>query len=195
MNNFVRDEIKDSLSVGAVLLDNLKVYDLIDLLASQCEGSILSGGKIIFAGNGSSYSDAQHLSALLTTRHQIERGPLPSVCLGSSGAVMTAIGNDYSFSKIFAREFEGIAKVSDILICLTTSGKSKNIIELVLAARRMGITVVAICGETSGDLKDLCTCIQIPTKNKSRIQEYTILIGHILFAMLEKNLTKNNSLS
>jgi D-sedoheptulose 7-phosphate isomerase len=183
---FIAESIRDSIKTGELLLQDSETCNLIELLACECVAAIDSGGKIIFAGNGSSYSDAQRLSGLLVTRHRMERKSLPSVCLGSSGATLTAIGNDYGFSDIFARELHGVGASKDVLICLTTSGNSENLIELIKAANKLGLSATAISGASGGKLKALCRHIKVPSDDKSRIQEFSVLIGHILIGLIER---------
>lgn len=185
---FISESIRDSIKTGELLLEDSETCSLIELLACECVAAISAGGKIIFAGNGSSYSDAQRLSGLLVTRHRMERKSLPSVCLGASGVTLTAIGNDYGFSNIFARELHAVGSSKDVLICLTTSGNSENLMQLVKAAKILGLSTTAISGASGGKLKALWRHIKVPSDDKSRIQEFSVLIGHILIGLMEEKI-------
>lgn len=192
LTSYIFESILDSIKTGELLLKDSETCNLIDLLACECVAAIDAGGKIIFAGNGSSYSDAQRLSGLLVTRHSMERKSLPSVCLGVSGVTLTAIGNDYGFSDVFARELHGVGTSRDVLICLTTSGNSENLVELVKAANILGLSVTVITGTSSGKLTGLSRHIRVPSEDKSRIQEFSVLIGHILIGLIEKKIFLRN---
>jgi D-sedoheptulose 7-phosphate isomerase len=155
-------------------------------LAQQCIGALRSGGKIIFAGNGGSFADAQHLSAEFTSRFMMDRAPLASLALGTNNSALSAIGNDYGYEHVFARELQGIASPLDVFIPITTSGNSLNIVRAVEMAKRLGVTTVAWTGETGGRLKDICDCLRVPHRETARIQECHILVGHILCGLVER---------
>ncbi len=143
------------------------------------------GGKIIFAGNGGSFADAQHLSAELTSRFAFDRAPLASVTLATNNSAISAIGNDYGYELVFARELQAIAKVEDVFIPISTSGNSANILAAVLVAKTLGVKTFAMTGKSGGRLKQLCDCICIPSDETARIQESHILIGHLLCGLVE----------
>jgi D-sedoheptulose 7-phosphate isomerase len=172
-------ELKESL-----LLDSNLVIQL-ESLISSCLRSLRSGGKIIFAGNGGSFADAQHLSAEFTSKLQFDRSPLPSMALGTNNSAISAIANDYGYEKVFSRELEGIANSSDVFIVISTSGNSQNIIHAVDKATELGIYSVALTGKTGGQLAERCECLKIDSQDTARIQECHILLGHILCACVE----------
>jgi len=158
-------------------------------LVECCKNSIESGGKLIFFGNGGSAADAQHLSTELTVKFSKERDPIPAIALTTDTSALTAIGNDLGFDKIFSRQIEALGCPNDIVIAISTSGKSKNVIEAVKTANSMGIKVVAFTGISGDKLVQLSdVSIQIPTDTVSRIQEMHITIGQMLCNALEKNL-------
>ena len=146
-------------------------------------------GKIMFCGNGGSAADSQHLSAELVGRYLKNRKPLPSIALTTDTSVITAIGNDFSFDEIFSRQIESVGNPGDILYAITTSGKSKNIINALKKAKNMGIKTIGITGIQSNSIEGLCDVIvNVPPSRPDRIQEMHIAIGQIICEMIEKKL-------
>jgi D-sedoheptulose 7-phosphate isomerase len=149
-------------------------------------GALRSGNKILLCGNGGSAADAQHIAAELVGRFKKERKPLPALALHVNTSSLTAIGNDYSYDQVFAREVLAHGRSGDVLIAITTSGNSKNILQAVQVARENNICVVGLTGATGGNLKSLCeVCLCVPSTNTPRIQEMHILIGHIICQLIE----------
>ena len=194
MSNYIEDSIQDLVAVLKLLASDGANIGLMNKIALSCISSIRSSGKIIFCGNGSSYADAQNLSALFISRFEISRNPLPSCFLGFNAAGLTAVGNDYGFDQIFSRELLSIGKKEDLLICLSTSGNSKNILEVAAVAKTLGISVFGICGDTSGKLLELCECLLIPSQKNPRIQEASMLVGHIIVGLIEQELISKNKI-
>jgi D-sedoheptulose 7-phosphate isomerase len=182
----VRDQIAASIAVKQVILANEKLIDQIEKLAADCVQCLKAGGKVIFAGNGGSFADAQHLSAEFISRFMFDRAPLASLVLGANNSAISAIGNDYGYEQVFARELEGVARSGDIFIPITTSGNSRNILVAVEQARKQGLTTVAFTGEGGGKLAPLCDCLCVPSRVTARIQECHIMIGHIICGLVEK---------
>ena len=150
--------------------------------------SIAEGGTVFFCGNGGSAADAQHLAAEFSGRYLKERRPLNGVALTCNTSALTAIGNDYSFEKIYSRQLEAHGKSGDVLIAISTSGNSGNIVEAAISAHRIGISVIALTGECGGKLRDLSdVLLNVPSTETPRIQEMHILIGHTLCEMAEKD--------
>ncbi len=185
----VRMRIKESISVKQRLLDDDEVIQQIVDVADSIKRSLRSGGKVIFAGNGGSFADSIHLAAELVCRFQKERGPLAAVALGANNSILTAIGNDYGYDSVFARELEGLAKVEDVFIAISTSGNSENIIRAVGCAKRMNIRTWCLTGTDGGKLRNLSPCLCISSDNTARIQEGHILVGHIICELVEAGLT------
>tara|TARA_B110000438_G_scaffold303462_1_gene365048 strand:+ start:3126 stop:3707 length:582 start_codon:yes stop_codon:yes gene_type:complete len=193
MNKFldsIKKEIVDSISTKDLILGNNELINQIQLLIDSCLFSLSNGGKIIFAGNGGSFADAQHLSAEFTSRFMFDRNPLPSIALGTNSSAMSAIGNDYGYEKVFSRELDSIAKDNDLFIPISTSGNSKNIINAIEIAMNKKIKVIALSGSSGGLIKPLCECICIPSNNTARIQESHIMIGHIICGIVEAEFFK-----
>jgi D-sedoheptulose 7-phosphate isomerase len=181
----IRTEIAASIAVKQLVLADDTLLQQISALAQACVAALKAGGKIIFAGNGGSFADAQHLSAEFTSRFMFDRAPLASIALGTNNSAISAIGNDYGYEQVFARELQGIAQTADVFVPISTSGNSANILAAVKVANEMQIATIAWTGETGGQLHSLCECICIPSRETARIQECHILIGHILCGLVE----------
>jgi D-sedoheptulose 7-phosphate isomerase len=182
----IRDQIAASIAVKQAILANEKLIEQIEKLAADCVQCLKAGGKVIFAGNGGSFADAQHLSAEFISRFMFDRAPLASLVLGANNSAISAIGNDYGYEQVFARELEGVARPGDVFIPITTSGNSRNILVAVERARRQGLITVAFTGEGGGKMSPLCDCLCVPSCETARIQECHIMIGHIVCGLVEK---------
>lgn len=148
------------------------------------------GNKIIFCGNGGSAADAQHLAAELIGRYQLERAPLAALALTVDTSALTAIANDYSFDEVFARQLRGIGREGDVLVAISTSGNSKNVIRAVEAARENGIKTVGLTGRSGGQMRQLCdVCICVPSDRTNHIQEMHIAVGHVICGEVESKLS------
>ena len=186
----IKKEIIDSISTKDLILGNNELIRQIQLLIDSCLFSLSNGGKIILAGNGGSFADAQHLSAEFTSRFMFDRNPLPSIALGTNSSAMSAIGNYYGYEEVFSRELDSIATSNDLFIPISTSGNSKNIINAIEVAMNKNIRVIALSGSSGGLIKPLCECICIPSNNTARIQEAHIMIGHIMCGIVEAEFFK-----
>ena len=148
--------------------------------------SIQSGGKIMLCGNGGSAADAQHIAAELIGRFKKERRAFAAIALTTDASILTCIGNDYSFEDIFARQVAGIGRAGDVLLAISTSGNSPNVLKAVGEASRVGCISVALAGRGGGKLAPLCDhSIVVPSDETPRIQEMHILIGHMMCDLLE----------
>jgi D-sedoheptulose 7-phosphate isomerase len=155
-------------------------------LAAQ---TLRHGGKIMFCGNGGSAADSQHLAAELTGRFIKDRKPLAAVALSTDTSALTCIGNDYSFEEVFARQVAGLGRQEDLLIGISTSGNSGNVIRAVDEAHKLGMITVGLLGRDGGKLRSLCShSIVVPSQVTARIQECHILIGHTLCGLIELEL-------
>ncbi len=186
MTSEVISQIEESIAVKRAVLNDAALIGQIESLAKICLNCLKSGGKIIFAGNGGSFADAQHLSAEFISRFMFDRAPLASIVLGVNNSAISAIGNDYGYDQVFARELRGLAKVEDIFIPISTSGNSANIIMAVQQAIELGLNTIALTGMKGGKLTKLCDCLHIPSTDTARIQECHIMIGHIVCGIVEQ---------
>jgi D-sedoheptulose 7-phosphate isomerase len=185
-----RRQIEASIAVKQLLLGSTQLLLQIEQLTNTCIQSLRSGCKVIFAGNGGSFADAQHLSAEFTSRFLIDRAPLASLALGTNNSAMSAIGNDFGYEQVFARELQAVGRAGDVFIPISTSGNSPNILAAADVARELKITTVGLTGQSGGQLKQRCECICAPSPETPRIQECHILIGHIICCAIEDRLSR-----
>ena len=185
----IKDVIQGSIAVKqTVLASDLLLSDL-ELVVEKMINTFKNGGKVLFCGNGGSASDAQHLAAEFSGRFYTDRDPLPSEALHCNTSYLTAVANDYGYEFVYSRLLKGMGKSGDILVGLSTSGNSANIINAFEMARSMGIVTVGFTGSTGGKMKDLCDIlINIPSDDTPRIQECHIMLGHIACELVEKTL-------
>ena len=181
----IKAQIEASIAVKQALLVDSALLGQVQQLAESCLASLKAGGKIIFAGNGGSFADAQHLSAEFTSRFLFDRAPLASIVLAANNSAISAIGNDYGYEFVFARELEALVRPQDVVIAISTSGNSSTILEAVKVAKSRGVTTVGWPGASGGRLADLCDCVRVPSQETARIQESHILVGHILCGLVE----------
>ena len=181
----IQSDFEDAVQVHHEIATNETINLQIIDLADRCVSALNEGSKIIFAGNGGSFADSQHLAAELISRLQFDRAPLPAVALGTNSSSTTAIANDYGYEQIFARELSVISQPGDVYIPISTSGKSKNILLSVKVAVERGLHTVGFTGEIGGELAKICQCVRIPSNRTERIQEGHILVGHVLCGLIE----------
>ena len=181
----IRAQIVASIAVKQAVLGDENLIIQIEILAANCVQCLRSGGKIIFAGNGGSFADAQHLSAEFISRFMFDRAPLASIVLGANNSAISAIGNDYGYEQVFARELRGISKKGDVFIPISTSGNSPNILAAVKQAKQQGLVTVALTGAGSGKLASICECLSVPSNETARVQECHIMVGHIICGLVE----------
>ena len=181
--------IEKSIAAKQLIISNKELLQRMDDAIAICVESLNQGGKIWFAGNGGSAADAQHLAAELSGRFYLDRKSIPAEALHVNTSFMTAVANDYGYDQVFARLLEGCARKGDVLVAISTSGNSANIIEAVKTAKAMGVGVIALTAATGGKLAGQCdVLLNVPTTDTPRIQESHILIGHILCENIEKEL-------
>jgi D-sedoheptulose 7-phosphate isomerase len=181
--------IRDCASVMQSLLESAAYLSAVVEVADAMTKCLRSGHKILFFGNGGSAADAQHLAAELSGRFLKERPSLSGWALTTNSSVLTAIGNDYSFDDVFARQVQGIGSPDDIAFAITTSGNSPNVLRAVNVARDKKLVTVGLTGRTGGKLPSVVDhCICIPSDQTPRIQEAHILSGHILCELIEETL-------
>jgi D-sedoheptulose 7-phosphate isomerase len=155
--------------------------------AAVCLSDALKGGgKLMFCGNGGSAADSQHLASEFTGRFVNDRRPLAALALSTDSSALTCIGNDYAFDQVFERQLRALGRAGDVLVAISTSGRSTNVLRAAQAAREGGIAVVGLLGRDGGTLKPLCdVALVVPSETTARIQEAHIFIGHALCAMVE----------
>ncbi len=177
---------------GKIIQDieqNRQISELVEEISKHLIACFRNGNKIMFCGNGGSAAEAQHLAAELSGKFYLDRQPLPAEALNVNSSYITAVANDYSFSKIYSRYISGVGNKGDVLIGLSTSGNSENIVQAFQVAREKGITTIAFTGESGGLLRQLSDyIICIPSEIVPRIQEMHLIIGHIICEKVEKGL-------
>jgi D-sedoheptulose 7-phosphate isomerase len=176
-------QVLQALQQDSVLLDDFERWVVL------CEQALLSGKKLLFIGNGGSAADAQHLAAELVVRFKLTRRGLPALALTVDSSALTAIGNDFGFDQLFSRQVEALGAEGDVLIALTTSGNSENVLRAVPVAQAMGIQVVAMTGASGGKIATMAdVCLRMPSDDTPRIQEAHTLLGHMLCDLLEQRM-------
>lgn len=160
--------------------------DRIEAAAGLMIDGLKGGGKVLFCGNGGSAADSQHLAAELTGRYLRDRAPLAAVALTVDTSALTAIANDYSYDEVFARQVRGLGRAGDVLVGISTSGNSRNVVAALEAARALGMRTVGLTGAAGGRMKELCdVCLCVPSTDTPRIQEMHIAAGHMLCELVE----------
>lgn len=183
----INTSIQESIRVKETLRTTM--VPLIAQVADLIAKSITSGGKLILFGNGGSAGDAQHIAAELLGRFELERPAFPSIALTTNSSTLTAIGNDYGYDQIFSRQVQGLANAGDVVIGISTSGNSPNVLEGIRVAKEQGAATIGMTGEKGGQLAIECThCFKVPSSNTARIQESHIMIGHLLCLIIERKL-------
>jgi D-sedoheptulose 7-phosphate isomerase len=148
-----------------------------------------NGNKILLAGNGGSAADCQHLAGELVSRFHYDRPGLPAVALTTDTSILTAIGNDYGYEYLFARQIEALANSGDVFFAISTSGSSPNILQALQTAREKGVATVGLTGRSGGEMPALCEhCLCVPADSTPRIQEGHILVGHIICCLIEQGM-------
>jgi D-sedoheptulose 7-phosphate isomerase len=186
MNTFVAEQLARSAAVkAAMVVDTALQQHLIDA-AQLCIAALKAGGKILFVGNGGSAADAQHLAGELVSRFAYDRPGLAAFALTTDTSVLTAIGNDYGYERLFARQVQAVGSKGDVLVGISTSGMSPNILAALREARERGIKTVGMTGNRGDAMESMCDCIlRVPANETPTIQEGHICLGHILCGLIE----------
>ena len=191
MKSYIQQRVTESIDTKNKLLADEPLLQRIEGASHAVLHAMQAGNKVLFCGNGGSAADAQHLAAEFSGRFYINRKALPAEALHCNTSYLTAVANDYSYDIIYARLIEGIGCKGDVLIGLSTSGNSKNILEAFKAAKVAGMVTIAFTGDTGGAMKDACDyLINVPSANTPRIQESHIMVGHIICEMVEEEYFK-----
>ena len=187
----IRNEIDAHYQTTQKVLNEM--LPQIEQAAALMIGTLQQGRKVLLCGNGGSAADAQHIAAELTGRYKHERAGLPAIALTTDTSALTAISNDYGFKKVFARQIEALSTPGDLLVALSTSGNSSNIIAALRAAKKHGCTTLGLSGKEGGEMNELCDLnLVIPSHDTPRIQEMHMLIGHILCQLVDDAIAVNS---
>ena len=196
VHQMIVSSLQASVALKQALLEDQKLIQTIAEVAEAMSRALADGHKLLFFGNGGSAADAQHLAAELVGRYQQERRALPALALTANTSTLTAIGNDYSYERVFARQLEALCSPGDVAVGISTSGKSPNVLSAMRAAKEIPVTTVGMTGMRAGELAALSDyCICVPSEQTPRIQEGHILIGHILCEVIEQKFVSEHDAS
>ena len=181
--------IEDSFDVISQNFIKLKEKaPTIEQIAQLWINALANGNKVIFCGNGGSAADSQHLAAELMGRYKFDRPPMPALSLTVDTSALTAIGNDYGYDKVFSRPLKGIGRAGDVLVGISTSGNSKNILDAFEVAKEKGIKTVALTGQSGGKMKEVADiCLNVPSDITNNIQEMHIACGHMICGIVDNH--------
>jgi D-sedoheptulose 7-phosphate isomerase len=186
LRSIIREQFEEAAEVHLVLKQSEKVSEQLGEWSKKCANALANGGTIFFAGNGGSFADAQHMAAELTGKMGRMRKSLSGIALGANNSSISAVGNDFGYEYSFSREFEGLNRQNSVVVAFSTSGNSKNLLELAKTAARLETPMVGLTGDTGGDLSELCEVIRLPSKRTERVQEMQTLLGHTLCLCIEE---------
>jgi D-sedoheptulose 7-phosphate isomerase len=186
---FIEAELEQTIAVIAAIRSDAALVAEIAEIAALSVAALRRGNKILLAGNGGSAADSQHLAAELVSRFNFDRPGLPAIALTTDTSALTGIGNDYGFERLFARQVEALGNKGDLFFAISTSGRSANVLAALRTARERGLVTIGLTGQSGGDMVALCDhCLRMPSAVTPKIQEGHITIGHILFALVEREM-------
>ena len=196
MKQIIRNEIRESASNFNAICDDEALVERIAEVATVCVAALGRGNKILFAGNGGSAADAQHIATELTVRYNTDRPAIAALALTTDSSALTAIGNDFNFDSIFSRQVEALVKPNDFVIGISTSGNSPNVLLGLAKAKELGCRTGALSGRGGGKLRDVADILLVvPSQVTARIQEMHIIIAHSLCEAIERELGYSNPAS
>ncbi|RAP34017.1 phosphoheptose isomerase [Candidatus Marinamargulisbacteria bacterium SCGC AG-410-N11] len=188
----IKKSIQGSIDLKKLLLDDEIILNTILEIVTKLTHCFRNKNKVFFCGNGGSAADAQHLAAEFSGRFYFDRDPLFAEALHVNTSYLTAVANDYSYEQVYSRMVKAKLTINDILICLSTSGNSSNIIQALNQAKKQNVYTIGLSGQSGGKMSNLCSlCIKVPSNDTPRIQEVHMLIGHIICELTEANLFPN----
>lgn len=189
MKNYIKNQIVNSYEPKIKMAADEKLLDLIDEVSNKVIESYKKGNKVLAVGNGGSAADAQHMIGEFVSKFYFDRPGLPGIALNTNASIITAIGNDYEYNRIFSRQVEANGNEGDVLFAISTSGNSQSIIEAIKTAKEKGILVVGLVGKRKCKMDGICDyIIKVPSEETPRIQEAHILIEHIICAIVEEKI-------
>lgn len=191
MDATIRDIISKSIAVKSAMLTDTSIMAAIQASVDHCIKTLDHAGRVLLCGNGGSAADAQHIAAELSGRFKIDRQPLDCTALHVNSSYLTAVSNDYGYDQVFARILKARGRPGDVLIALSTSGNSPNVVNAVSQARDQGIVTIGLTGSVAGKMDAYCdVIIKVPSTDTARIQECHITIGHAICELVERELAK-----
>jgi len=186
MKEYIRQQILDAQDIMSLMLADDKLLEIVEKVSLVCTASLKNGRKILLAGNGGSAADSQHIAGEFVSRFAFDRPGLPAVALTTDTSIITAIGNDYGYEKLFARQIQALGNSGDIFIAYSTSGKSPNIMLALEEAKSRGVICVGMTGNRKGGMEQLCDyTLEVPSSDTPKIQEGHLVLGHIICGLVE----------
>lgn len=191
MRNYITAQIQETQRVMSAMLADEALLARVEAAAEACIHAMKRGNKLLLAGNGGSAADAQHIAGEFVSRFAFDRPGLPAIALTTDTSILTAIGNDYGYEKLFARQVQAHAQRGDMFIAYSTSGKSSNVIAALQEARARGVICIGMTGNRGGPMRELCEhYLEVPSADTPKIQEGHAVLGHILCGLVERALFK-----
>lgn len=189
MENFIANQVKKSYETKQAIYENSELMTLIQEVSKITAEAYKRGNKTLIAGNGGSAADAQHIAGEFVSKFYFDRPGLASIALTTDTSILTAIGNDYGYEKLFSRQVQANGVKGDVFIGISTSGNSENIVKALEECKEKGIITIGFTGQSGGAMKELCDyCICVPSNETPRVQESHILLGHIICAVVEEEI-------
>ena len=191
-HTYVDDYLRRSVAALEAVAADPQLRTIIETIAAVVARALGGTGKLLLAGNGGSAADAQHLAAEFLSRFVSDRRPLPAIALTTDTSVLTAIGNDYGFDHVFERQVRGLGQPGDVFVAISTSGRSRNVLAALRAAREMKVTTIGFTGKNPGGMASLCDhCLCAPSDETAIIQQIHIVVGHIICGLVERAIVRN----
>lgn len=185
METIIKQRFEEHLAVANAVMQS-DILQQIERIAAAIKQALANGNKVLFCGNGGSAADSQHLAAEFVGRFQKERQGFPAIALTVDTSILTAVGNDYGFDRVFARQVEALGQAGDVLVGISTSGNSSNVVQAIELAQVKGMYCVGMTAAGGGKMAQICDeCIAVPAQVTARAQEMHILIGHILCELVD----------
>lgn len=189
MREYVAAQISETQRIMSVMLEDEKLLAVVEGAVQACLDCLKHGGKVLFAGNGGSAADAQHMAGEFVSRFAYDRPGLPAMALTVDTSILTAIGNDYGYEQLFARQVQANGRKGDVFVGYSTSGKSPNILKAFEEGRKHGLTNIGLTGNRSGSMRGLCDfLLEVPSDQTPKIQEGHLVLGHIICGLVESQL-------
>lgn len=191
MRSYITSQIQETQQIVSAMLADEGLLSRVEAAAQACIDCMQAGNKILLAGNGGSAADAQHIAGEFVSRFAFDRPGLPAIALTTDTSILTAIGNDYGYENLFARQVQAHAQKGDVFIAYSTSGKSSNVLAALQIARQKEVICIGMAGNRGGPMKNLCDhYLDVPSADTPKIQEGHAVLGHILCGLVERTLFK-----
>lgn len=188
-SSYIAEQLVEAQRILAAMRSDSDLLSCVEQIVARCVQSIRQGGKILFAGNGGSAADAQHMAGEFVSRFEFEREGLPAVALTTDTSILTAIGNDYGYEKLFSRQIQALGRPGDVIVGYSTSGRSRNILRAFETARAAQMVCVGLTGDRGGPMIELCDyLLEVPSSHTPKIQEAHLVLGHIICGSVEREL-------